>query len=252
MQNNPLLYIDPSGFDPVLIGYVYIIQGSYDGNIETYIGSTAQDIKKRMGNHRWKAIVTHPDTTVTAIEVKAELDIKNSGRGTYFSARNEALRAAEQEVINQYRKEGINLKNLVNAATPEHMESWKVRHSVTFDINSAKVALRGGNRVSSALGIVDIYTAYLAIISSQYKFAPYYMQDEGGVFTVGYNKKGWFSKTEYFKTYQSGPYDGKKVYITKEEFKFWEAEAKALWGYLDGWGNFVPGLLNPVLPDSSI
>ncbi|MNO62607.1 tRNA3(Ser)-specific nuclease WapA precursor [compost metagenome] len=252
VENNPLIYVDPTGFAAALIGYVYIIEGTYEGEIETYVGSTAQDIKRRMGNHKWKEIVQHPDSTVKAIEVTADLDIKGSGRGTYFSARNEALRAAEQEVINKYRMEGIKLKNVDDAATAKNLPIWKSRHSVSFAMNSAKLALKGGNRINSAIGVFDIYKTAMDLRRSQYEYAPYYMQDEGGVFTIGYSKGGWFSKTKYHKTYQSGPSQGNKINIDKEEYKFWKAEGEALWGYLDAWGNFVPGLLNPVLPSSDI
>lgn len=196
-------------------------------------------------------IVKYPESTVKAIEVKAELDIEGSGRGTYFSARNEALRAAEQELINKYKDQGIDLKNTDAAATEKNMGIWKARHLVKFDINSAKLALKGGNHVNSAMGIFDLYNMYLDLKMSQYEYAPYYKQDEGGVFTIGYSKYGLFSKTKYFKTYQSGPSVGKKVDIDKEEFNFWKTEGKALWRYLDGWGNFVPGLLNPVLPNAN-
>jgi hypothetical protein len=102
------------------------------------------------------------------------------------------------------------------------------------------------------LGIFDIYNSYLDLRKTQYEYAPYYMQDEGGVFTIGFAKDGWFASTEYWKTYKSGQMEGEKVYIDKEEYNFWKAEGKALWGHLDFWGNFVPGLLNPVLPSSEI
>lgn len=241
-----------SGFAATLIGYVYIIEGPYNGKTETYIGSTAQDIKKRMGNHKWKTIVQHPDSTVKAIEVNAELDIKGSGKGTYLSARNEALRSAEQEVINSYRKKKINLINVDDAATEKNLPIWKSRHSVNFNMNSTKLALKGGNRVNSMLGVIDIYLMSMELRKSQFVYAPYYLQDEGGVFTIGYSKKGLFSKTKYHKTYQSGPSAGIQLSIDKEEYKFWKAEGEALWGYLDMWGEFVPGMLNPVLPSADI
>ncbi|AKG36405.1 hypothetical protein [Paenibacillus durus] len=159
-----------------------------------------------MGNHKWKEIVQHPDTTVKAIEVNADLDIKVSGKGTYFSARNEALRAAEQEVINKYKQQKINLLNVDNAATKENMSTWKPRHSVKFDIRSSKLALKGGNRINSAIGVFDIYKTAMDLRKSQFIYAPYYMQDD-----IGYSKEGWFSKTKYHKTYQSGPSQGNKL-----------------------------------------
>jgi hypothetical protein len=205
-----------------------------------------------MGKHKWKEIVKHPDSTVKAIEVKAELDIEGSGRGTYLSARIEALRSAEQEVINKYHDKEVILKNEIAAADAKNIEVWKARHSVKFDINSAKLVLKGSNRINSVSGIFDIYNMYLEMKKLQYEYAPYYMQDERGIFTIGYSNAGWFSKTKYFKTYQSGPSKGNKIYIDKTEYSFWKAEGKALWGYLDARGNFVPGLLNPVLPSSAV
>lgn len=247
VENNPLIYIDPSGMAPVLIGYIYIIEGPYQGDTATYVGSTAQDIKKRMSNHKWKGLVQDPNTIVSAIEVKAELDIETSGKGTYLSARNEALRAAEQEVINKYKDAGAKLENIDSAAAKENSTIWKARHSVEFDVSSSNIALKGGNRVSSAMGIFDFYGSFMAIRQSQYETASYYMQDQGGVFSIGYEKKGWFSSTKYYKTYHSGPSEGSVVNMGKNDYNFWKSEGKALWGYLDGWGNFVPGLFNPKL-----
>ena len=87
------------------------------------------------------------------IEVKVELDIAASGKGSYLSARNETIRIAEQEIINNYEDKGISLKNEVAAATPEKKSIWKVCHSVEFNADSSKVALKGGTRVNSVMGI---------------------------------------------------------------------------------------------------
>jgi RHS repeat-associated protein len=242
VENNPLIYMDPSGMAPVLIGHIYVIEGP---NAEVYIGSTAQDIKRRMNGHKWAKLVTNPGTVVRAIEVNAELDVAASNKGTKLAARNEALRSAEQEVINKYRDAGASLLNDDEAATEKNQPIWKARHSVKYDINSETVALKGGKRVSTAMGIFDFYGTYMAINQSQYEYAPYYMQDQGGVFTIGYSKSGWFSSTKYFKTYESGTIEG----ISRNDYDFWREEGRALWGYLNGWGNFVPGLFNPSLDD---
>lgn len=245
--NNPLLYIDPDGYEPVLIGHVYIIEGTYKGDASIYVGSTAQDIKKRMGNHQWKEVVKGPNTTVSVVEVKAELDIDASGRGTLLSARNEALRSAEQQILDEINKNKADqILNKANAATKENTPIWEARHAVEFDASAKKIALKGGNRVNSSLGILDIYNTYMDITKSGYEWAPYYMQDQGGVFKITV-ESGLF-KTKYYKTYVSGPDDGIMVRIDKDEFNFWKAEGQALWGYLDFWGNFQPGLFNPVLP----
>lgn len=200
-----------------------------------------------MGNHKWKEIVTHKDTTVRAIEVKADLDIKASGRGTSLSARNEALRSAEQQVINEYKNNGHKLLNDINAASGNNTEIWKKRHSVSYNSKSSHLALKGGKRVNSFVGVWDGYSLYMDIRKSQYDYAPYYMQDQGGIFTIRESKGGWFSGTTYLKIYRGGPLEGKEYNISKEEYRFWANEGKALWGYLDFWGNFVPGLLNPEL-----
>jgi len=249
VENNPLSFIDPSGMAPVVIGYVYIIEGQFKGESVTYIGSTAQDIKKRMGKHEWKAVVQDPNTTVKAIEVKAELDIEGSGRGTRFSARNEALRTAEQQIIDSYEKKKIELANKIAAATKENTKIWDARHAVEFSIKSAKVALKGGKRVPSVMSVLDIYSTAMDLIKSEYVYAPYYMQDEGGVFTIRKEVGGLtsFFKTTYYKTYQSSC---QIVEINKEEYNYWANEGEALWGTLDGKGNFVPGLFNPYLESS--
>jgi hypothetical protein len=248
-HNNPANFIDPTGFDPVLIGYIYVIQGVDNGEAVTYVGSTAQDLLKRMGNHKWKKLITAEDTKVTAYDVKAELDITKSEKGTIRSARNEALRSAEQRVINKLKENG-ELLNERAAAIPDNLKIWKERHSVDIDLNSPKLALKGGVRagVNSGFALLDVFMMIREEKVSRYEFAPYLLQDEGGVFTIGYARDGWFSNTEYWKTYKSDPKEDEKVYIDKDEFEFWKKEAQALWGRLDFWGDFVPGLFNPKLP----
>ncbi|WP_246358543.1 hypothetical protein [Paenibacillus phytorum] len=249
MWNNPINFIDPSGFDPVTVGHVYDIEGPYQGKTESYVGSTAQELLERMGKHKWKALVADPATTVTTYEVKAELNVAESARGTQRSALNEALRAAEQQVID--KKGGKDaLLNDRNAATKENGEYWTVKHKVEIDMNSSKLSLKGGAPVGAFAGFAlwDAFLAYRSMVTSKYEFAPYLLEDGGGVFTIGYGRNGWLDSTKYWKTYQTGPMAEQKVYVGEDDFDFWKKEAQALWGRLDFWGNFVPGLLNPVLP----
>lgn len=72
------------------------------------------------------------------------------------------------------------------------------------------------------------------------------------MFTIGLGRNGWFSKTKYWKNYQSGPMAGQQINIDNDEYDFWKEEAHALWGYLDFWGDFVPGLFNPELEDAMV
>ena len=57
-----------------------------------------------------------------------------------------------------------------------------------------------------------------------------------------------YYNNKYYKNYLGENGECHQVEIDKEEFTFWKNEAKALWGYLDFWGNFVPGILRTKLP----
>ena len=80
-------------------------------------------------------------TKVYAMEVFAELDIQASNRQTLMSARNEALRAAEQRALDQLRAQvdGRNVRpatgeketkilNEINAS--QDTATWEARHKV--------------------------------------------------------------------------------------------------------------------------
>lgn len=127
---------------------------------------------------------------------------------------------------------------------------WKELQNVKIDLNAPK----DGVRVNSfyGLGLWDLFMAYRDLKLSNYKFAPYILEDEDGMFTIGEGKNGWFAKHKHWKTYQSGTKTGKKENISKEDYNYWKREAEALWGRVDFLGNFVPGLLNPKLDDGSI
>ena len=83
---------------------------------------------------------------------------------------------------------------------------------------------------------------------SRYVMAPYVFQDDGGSFTVQEGSR-WLVFSEYSKLYVEGPLAGKSVTIDKSEFTWFKKEGEALWGTVDGWGDFVPGLLMPELPE---
>jgi hypothetical protein len=216
----------------------------------TYVGSTAQELKERMGKHAWKGLLENTNTTVDTYEVTGELNVEESGKGTSRSALNEALRSAEQQVKDKVESDGKKTVNKRAAATENNMSKWRLLHKVGIDMSSPKASFKGGSLLSANAGFAlwDAFLNYRNMDISKYVFAPYLLEDQGGVFTMSYARNGWFSSTKYWKTYQSGPKAGQKEYFSGNDFDYWEDEAKAMWGYLDFWGNFVPGLLNPVLP----
>jgi hypothetical protein len=124
------------------IGWVYRIEGHLDGQPVQYIGSAA-DLKQRLsGQHKWAKLLQQADTKVYAMEVFAELDVQASNRRTLMSARNEALRAAEQRVLDQVKeksdktatmrgdagKKEPRILNEINAS--QDTAAWEMRHKV--------------------------------------------------------------------------------------------------------------------------
>jgi RHS repeat-associated protein len=247
--NNPIVLVDPDGWAPVPIGHVYVMRGTIAGEAVTYTGSTAQELMKRVGSrHKWNSLLKAEGTTLTAYEVRAELNISASERGTMLSARNEALRSAEQKILNQVQKEAAVALNEVRAATPENATTWRARHSVS--LGRAKLTLRGGVRVGAFAGfaLLDLFNMYRAEKMSRYEMAPYVLEDEGGQFTLSEEREHWFAHHYRWKNYIGGPKTGQKVEVDESEFDFWKREGELLWGTTDFWGDFVPGLLRPHLP----
>ena len=93
--NQPLDFIDLDGLDPVFIGYIYIVE-AYNGNV--YVGSTAQELKQRLGGsgHRWNNTIRNPQTKISFQRVYAEINVGASGQGTTRSA------------VIRYKKNGRN------------------------------------------------------------------------------------------------------------------------------------------------
>jgi hypothetical protein len=242
------------------IGWVYRIEAHLDGRPVQYVGSAA-DLKQRLTNqHKWAKLLQQDNTRVYAMEVFAELDVQASNRQTLMSARNEALRAAEQRVLDQTREqvERINLRraeggeetkilNEINAS--QDTAAWEARHKVA---TSGKWQLfdRGVKGVTTkvvvVLTLLDAYWMYYQAKMSRYVMAPYVLEDEQGLFTL--ERRESLLSSRYYKAYMSGGSAGPRVEISSDDFRELKKEAEALWGTTDWAGDFVPGLLNRELP----
>ena len=252
-SNNPLIFTDPLGLAQEFIGRVYVINDT--ANNQVYVGSSAQELRRRFSRHRWRSLIQSVDTEITFQEVQADLDISSSRRGTVRSARNEALRSAEQRVINRERSSGRNLLNDRPAASGDNMQTWRQRHDVTLR-RRVQVYKNPGtilNSVGGALAVVDAFRLARDMQLSQYDFTPYILSDERGEFTLEWSRDGFFDlSNDFYKNYISEDEeeneDGNRVQISASEFYELRDEARALFGYIDWRGEFVPGLILRELP----
>ncbi len=242
------------------IGWIYRIEGKLNGQPVQYVGSAAH-LKKRLTNeHEWAALLRQDSTKVYAMEVFAELDVRSSNRQSLLSARNEALRAAEQRVLEQTREQvdranrkrgpGEKRTRILNkdnaAADPA---TWEARHKVRTSQKWRPFERSGVSAATKALAILSIFDAYLMYYDakmSHYVMAPYVLEDEAGVFTL--DKRTSRLASHYYKTYIGGQAVGRTYRISADEFSHLKEEAEALWGTTDWRGEFVPGLLNRTLP----
>jgi hypothetical protein len=242
------------------IGWVYRIEGYLDGQPVQYVGSAA-DLKQRLSSkHQWTKLLQQSDTKVYAMEVFAKLDIQASNRRTLMSARNEALRAAEQRALEQVREQvdktnrsrapgtkETRILNEINASTDA--AAWEARHKVAVSKSWHPFERRTGGLTPKALVVltlVDAYLMYHESKTSQYVMAPYVLEDELGLFTL--ERSGSALSSRYHKAYTRGDAMGRKIEIPSAEFHALKEEAEALWGTTDWKGDFVPGLLNRELP----
>lgn len=183
----------PRSTQSVRIGWVYRIEGYLDGQPVRYVGSAA-DLKERLSRrkHQWSVLLRQESTKVYAVEVFGELNIQESNRQTAWSARNEALRAAEQRVMdqlekdvsraNQHRASGekelviINQdKASVNAAL------WEARHNVSVGKQWRLVSRRitgVAPKVVGILAVLDSFLMYRESRLAQLGWAPYVLEDE--------------------------------------------------------------------------
>ena len=156
---------------------------------------------------------------------------------------------AEQRIHTRVaRAEGVTGLTRGSAATPAHAEEWMRRHAVRIGrATPYGSALGRGARVGAfgGLAILDAFSMYRDQKMSQYVMAPYVLEDENGSFTLQQQGLIWRS---YSKRYISGSLEGQSVSIGSREFGELRDEAEALWGRVNFWGDWEPGLLRRELP----
>jgi hypothetical protein len=259
----------------IRIGSLYKLEGFIDGQPVVYVGK-AWEIKARIGSrvseHHWGSLVKDPKTKVSMKKVYGKPDVQASNRGTARSARDEALFSQEEKSVgeteqqvkeyNENLKPGQQPKRLLNdpaaRTRPENVETWQQRHNASMD-EKWEVIKEPGSSAITFRAFVGLQVAQLiwdAIMMTrnqkiaQYQWAPYVFleSDEESSFTLQDWGKWWGFEMHYEKRYITGPRQGTTVEISKEEFKELVDEAHALYGDVDFWGDFVPGILMPRLP----
>lgn len=260
----------------VRVGSIYKLEGFIDGQPVVYIGK-ANEIKVRIGSnvkaHKWGSLVKDPKTKVSIRKVRAKLNIGASGGRSARSAQNEALlsqeekslRETEQQVknYNENLPQGQAPKRVLNEprprpATEDNVEVWQKRHSVTSDEEWDVIKAPGSSAIvfRAFVGLQLLQIIVDALLEernrkmARYVWATYVFLEQDGEsgFTLESEGSWWGFVMHYRKSYISGPRQGTKVEITEEEFNALKDEAHALYGDVDFWGDFIPGILMPELP----
>ena len=79
-------------------------------------------------------------------------------------------------------------------------------------------------------------------------WSPYIFCDDYNTFTLQYRRGFLNRESAWYRNYLDGPLMGQQVPITRDEFDRYRNLGRELWGYVNIWGNFVPGSLQPYLP----
>lgn len=243
------------GQAPRFIGHVYHLEGTIDGRPVQYTGSTAQELRDRFSGHRWAELIRDPNTTITVYEVTADPRADRTQRGTDRSAMNQALRSVEELHRQRVAGQGPSELNGIRAATPDHVRTWQLNHRVT--LGAGLQVDRLGNRLNSVLGpagtMLDAlsFSRDMRMAEQGLAMAPSVFRDQHGHFTISMDRgplAGIFGGNRYYRTYVDGDREGEQVDMTRAEYNQWSEENRALYGYVDMWGDFQPGLLRPEPP----
>ena len=185
--NSPQLRLaaTASGPSSPRIGWVYRIEGQLDGQPVQYVG--CQQISRNVfqvdiGGRNcssMKARKCMPWRSLRSL-------MSTSNRQTLMSARNEALRAAEQRYLDQV-KEKVSENNMRRTAGQKEVKvlneinaskdtaTWEVRHRVATGgkWQLFEQRLRRQTKAFLALTLIDAYSLYYQAKVSRYVTAPY-------------------------------------------------------------------------------
>lgn len=257
---------DPLGLageipEPAQVGWTYRITGVVDGGRVAYVGSTVQELKDRLGRHKWNQLMRSSTTKVEMMPQYANVNVGASRSGTLRGAKSEAVRGPEQKIMDETRaqiekanselgpgeKPGRMLNEIRAAKEPKTLIE---RHGVKTGETSVLKA-PGSSLILPSLFILTTATsAYNMTKEQKFSWRTYTLTDEFGEFTLE-QEEYCFSCSQY-KIYVSGKRKGQREGVTAEEFRRLRREAEALWGTVDWKLDFVPGALNRELPGERV
>jgi RHS repeat-associated protein len=262
--SNPLAFTDYGGSAIGPIGWVYRIV-SYVQDVRVYyIGSAIGKLSNRLNpEHPYWAEMNDPRATVTAKEVRGQPKRAATARRTTLSAKSESVRSVEQTELDKVKQqvsaesaeEDVALLNKQNAASKFTPEELAERHSVEA-AGRAKTLKLPGRPLRLSVSVVSI--GLLAVqgfiawrdekIRSNYgTFVRYKQTDEIGDYNL--EQKGTFF-IDHYKVYRDE--HGNALFakqITSDERDRLIDEFESKYGYVNFWGNFVPGSLRKTLAD---
>jgi len=164
------------------IGYVYVIRGNLpSGEAVYYTGSTLRSLVQRIFRdpHTWKELARSKSATIDYYEIKATLNVAESGEQTLRSATNEALRSAEQVALKRERAaaftEGLGRRELNDPKRPPaaeaNIDKWGETHGVRI---GPRMKFGAGVKIGAfvALQLLDIFLMYRDGKLAQYARPP--------------------------------------------------------------------------------
>jgi RHS repeat-associated protein len=197
-----------------VIGEIYYIENAITG--DKYQGS-AKDLAERLSNERHPARKLFMDdklksaTTVTAEYVLAEPDVSGSGKNTERSAKNEALRAAEEVGIRTNKTlmtDGEGGLNKRHAATALNEQKWTGLHKVR--LSGQKRNVFGGGKFLMAIQGLEIFTSLISGRAAESEVSP----------NVYASPRGIEWGTQVLSVFRVGG-DLEQVVIVRDENKVW-------------------------------
>lgn len=151
-----------------------------------------------------------------------------------------------------------------HAGVKESLPVNKDLHDAVRHTGSASQARQAASGVKlRAVGSGALWAVFIAMevlsaherAKEQYTWGPYEFEDSLGKFTIGYSPIKvlgiQIGISDPFKKYFDGDASGLEMKISNEEFKEYKEEGKKKWGYMNFWGEFVPGTERKELPKAS-